>query len=58
MSRSLWRNGPARFVPFATMLVAILLTDLQIGVFVGLLVGVVSRAFIVIQVRRCGTRPA
>jgi MFS superfamily sulfate permease-like transporter len=35
----IWRQGPAQFIPFAVTVVAILLTNLLLGIAIGLAVG-------------------
>jgi MFS superfamily sulfate permease-like transporter len=38
--KHMWRLGPSQFIPFAVTIVAVVLTDLLIGVGIGMLVGV------------------
>jgi MFS superfamily sulfate permease-like transporter len=40
--RQMWREGTAQFVPFIVTLVAIIATDILVGVGIGLLVSVMS----------------
>lgn len=47
--RTSWRLGPMQFIPFATTVIAVLLTDLLVGIGIGLAVGI---AFIVIEQMR------
>ena len=50
--RSAWERGPMQFIPFAATIVAVLLTDLLVGIGIGFAVGI---AFVVIEQMR---RPA
>jgi MFS superfamily sulfate permease-like transporter len=40
IGRALWRQGPSQFVPYAATIIVVLVTDLLVGIAVGMTVGV------------------